>query len=302
MDARITKQRLANQLSYDWMKIIAAAIGVIFLFLVIFTTIATSPTNAQCFTVYAYTDLKSGEDANLIADTLKTTKTLSYETLKVEFEAFGGNDYANEAFTARRAAGQGDVMFISDNEILNEDGTLKTASALKTFCVNYAGVGRDTEEFFAECEEYLNGFFGDWRTGDLDEEKAKQAFLIRNEKDKRFKRDAQIQAGIESEFARLNDLRDDLRFVYDCFERGLFSHTYFTPEGETTAQAVAIRVGGTGMSGLTRLLYHLNEDGTAASNTINLIVFDNKDRNGEMEYETVTFRRYLAETYENVQA
>lgn len=280
---------------------IAAAVGIIFILAILFTTISTKPTDAQCFTVYAYTDLKTGADANLLADKLQTTKTLSYETLKVEFEAFGGNDYANEAFTARRAAGQGDVMFLSDYEETEEDGTVKSASVLKTFCKNYAGVMRNTEEYFEECEEYLNGFFGDWRTGTLDEERAEQAFLSRNAKDKRFRNEAKIQEGIADEKVRLNDLRDDLRFVLECFERGLYTHTYFTPE-EGEAEAVAIRVGGTGMSGLSRFLYHVKADATTTSDGVNLLIFDNNGRNGEMEYEAVTFLRYLAETYENVQA
>ena len=67
MDAKITKSRLANLLSYDWLKIIAAILAVVFLLIVFFTTIKTRAREEQIYTVYAYstTDSVSNEDPDM---------------------------------------------------------------------------------------------------------------------------------------------------------------------------------------------------------------------------------------------
>lgn len=49
MDARITKQRLANMLSYDWLKIIGAIALAAVVFCVFFMMIATRATAGQTF-------------------------------------------------------------------------------------------------------------------------------------------------------------------------------------------------------------------------------------------------------------
>ena len=53
MDARITKQRLGNLLSYDWLKMLIAIVIAVFLIILLFTMTATRVTNAQTFAVYA---------------------------------------------------------------------------------------------------------------------------------------------------------------------------------------------------------------------------------------------------------
>ncbi len=93
MDARITKSRLANLLSYDWLKIIAAILAVVLILIVFFTTIKTRARDEQIFTVYAYSTpdsvsegdadmtLYSGADADAFSDRALANGVFSYDVL-----------------------------------------------------------------------------------------------------------------------------------------------------------------------------------------------------------------------------
>ena len=113
MDARITKQRLGNLLSYDWLKMLIAIVIAVFLIILLFTMTATRVTNAQTFAVYAYTDLTAGKDFNSLGSTLKTNEVLSYDILETKTEKFSADD-RYDIFSLRRTVGEGTVMFISD--------------------------------------------------------------------------------------------------------------------------------------------------------------------------------------------
>lgn len=305
MDARITKERLANLLSYDWLKMIFCAAAAVLALVVFFTTVRTVPTEAQTYTVYAWTDLYSGDDSPHLKDALKKGGVFSYDILDVTTESFQGNAYSEATFTARRAVVEGDCMFLSNAPEYAEDGTETKASALHDFIKRYPGIVLDTQKYFEDCKAYLNGFYGgDWQNGALDPAKAEACFRARNTGDKRFKKQSAIAAGIESEKARIEQLREDLKFVLNCFEKGIFSFTQGKDE-DGKEFACAVRVGGAEMSGLSRLYYYPAEregQKVNASETLNLVLFDNGTSDGDMKYESVSFLRYLATTYQNAQA
>lgn len=306
LDARITKERLSNLLSYDWLKMILCAIAAVLVLAVFFTTVRTMPTEAQTYTVYAWTDINAGDDSTGLKDALKKNGVFSYEILKIQSESFQGNSYSEAAFTARRAAGEGNCMFISNQPPkYAEDGTVSEPSALQDFLSRYPGIVLDTEQYLKDCENYLNGFYGgNWKEGELDGAEAEKCFRARNTGDKRFKKQESILAGIESEKERIAKLRGDLLFVEKCFEDGLYSHISGTDEinGEFSC---AVQLGGGGMSGLTRLYsYVVERDGSTvkSSEALSLVLFDNGSKSGDTKFESVSFLRYLAETYRNVQA
>ena len=174
MDARITKSRLANLLSYDWLKIVAAILAVVFLLIIFFTTIKTRARDEQIFTVYAYSttesvsggdvdmELQSGEDANGFASHALSSGAFSYDILSVEFENFGSNNYSEQLFTSRRMAGQGTVMFVSDyiSPDKDPDETELISSLDLLFSDASAEFALDTKQYFSDCEAYLTRFFG----------------------------------------------------------------------------------------------------------------------------------------------
>lgn len=312
MDARITKERLSNLLSYDWLKMIGAVLAAVLVLSVLFTSLATRPTLAQTFEVFGYTDLSYGSDYAGLGDKLQEKKTFSYEILTVTVESFGNSTYGSTMYAARRMAGQGDMMFLSDYEVYGEneetgEEELVAASALKTYIEAYSESVLDTQKFLADAESYLDAFFGgEWQTGELDEEAAARAFRERNSDDKRFRTEASKLTGIEQEKQRLLKLRDDLLTVNDALARGVISHTVIEGAGEDGAdKACAFRVGGAQMRGLSDLFYYdVEKDGKTvkSSETLSLVIFENYDAEGDILYDDVSFLAYLVKTYEGTQA
>ena len=303
MDARITKQRLSNLLAYDWLKIVIAIAFSVAVLSVFFTMVRTRPTDAQTYTVYGYTGLHRGKDFNTIDESLKSG-VFSYDILETTTESFEGNAYSTAAFTARRAAGEGTVLFVSDFDADGEEG--EKVSDLHNLITEYLiqanteretlGLVVDAREYVAEGAQYLKRFFGEnWREGTLDEAAARECFEARNSKDKRFRfNKAKYEAGVKSEYARLEKLREDYIFVLDAFEAGTFSYTEHTTDMGNT-YAVGIRLGA--LKNISNLFYYTDASGAQTAQELNLTVLNNGDGLGDLKYETYTFLRYLAEKY-----
>ena len=194
MDAKITKSRLANLLSYDWLKIIAAILAVVFLLIVFFTTIKTRARDEQIYTVYAYSttdsvsdgdpDMKllNGDDGGTFAENALDGGAFSYDILNVEYENLGSDSYSDTIFNARRMAGQGTVLFVSDYISPEKDPEeTEPVSSLDLLFLDATDTfALDTKQYLADCEAYLVRFFGeDWRSGALDEEEAED--LLEND-------------------------------------------------------------------------------------------------------------------------
>ena len=303
MDARITKQRLSNLLAYDWLKIVIAIVLSVTVLSVFFTMVRTRPTDAQTYTVYGYTGVYRGQDFNTIGDSLKSG-VFSYDVLETTVESFEGNAYSNAAFSARRAAGEGTVLFVSDFDEDGEEG--EKVSDLHSLVTEYLiqpdteretlGLVVDVREYIAEGAEYLKRFFGEnWREGSLDEEAARACFEARNSKDKRFRFNREkYEAGVKSEYERLEQLRKDYIFVLSAFEEGTFTYTEHTTAMGNT-YAVGIRLGA--LKNIANLFYYTDGSGAQTALELNLTVLNNSDRLGDLKYETYTFLRYLAEKY-----
>ena len=306
MDARITKQRLANMLSYDWLKILGAiALAAVF-FCMFFVMIATRATDGQTFYVYAYDGLDAGRDFNLLENSLLDKKVFGYDILNTGSEAFkSGGMYGNSVFTARRSAGEGRVMFVSDVRTTDENG--KENSTLLGF-MDYAGEEResfglflDPEKFLADCKTYLSGFFGeDLSAEEPDAGKVRETFMARNAKDKRFRSAAKKEEGVAEERKRVKKLKEDYLTVAQAVGDTL-SYVSYTTEIKTHVIGFSMNA-----LNLTPLVYYTVEDEeegvTVQSNKdVALCIFDNGTREGDLKYETVNFLAYLLKTYGTAQ-
>ena len=301
MDAKITKQRLGNLLSYDWLKILVAIAVAVTALTVFFTMVRTRPTGAQTYTVYGYSGLQRGNDFLSLEDSIEDV--FSYDILKVNADSFDGNRYQEMAFTARRAAGEGTVMFVSDYVLDDGNEETKEMSDLSLLAQNYlsdrAGdeansLLLDTKKYLADAESYLQKYFGEnWREGTLDEAAARATFDKRNGKDKRFRyRKSKYEQGVVQEYARLNKLREDYLFVLKAFEENKLSHTEYTADDGQT-YSVGICLGALNI----RNLFYYTVDGVQSGEKVNLIVFNNGERMGDLKFETFSFLRYLVERY-----
>lgn len=320
MDARITKQRLSNLISYDWLKMLVTILVFVLVLVLLFTMTATRPRKDQEFAIYAHTDLQTDRAFSSLGDTLEEKKVFSYDILSVTTEGFSGNNYASATFTARRAAGQGTVMFMTDNptykkdengnDVLDENGerVIETQSELYQFAAGAIdensitlGAVYDTEYYFSLCEDYLVQFFGDdWTTSDtLDGVRTIEESFARNEKDKRYRSDESKVQGLEDERERVLQLREDYIAVQKAFDEGKLSHTVyeFEEDGKTYEKSLGINVGGLNL--LKNLVYYTDSAGARTTKNVNLVIFYNNYLDGaDLCFETVSLLRYLVETYQ----
>lgn len=318
MDARITKQRLSNLLSYDWLKIIATIAAAVAMLVVLFTIIRTSPTIAQQYVVFSWGSIIPAQNSADLAEDLKDR--LSYDILKVEMENFADSTLGNSAFEARRGVLKGSALFVSnyhspdlkENEMNDFERACNVGLVHAGMPIEYLGLYYDLNDYFSGCEEYLVRFFGEeWETAPvLDGQEVEDCFLARNGKDKRFKTNAQKEAGIALEEARLNALREDYIFVRDNgFEKGFgaedstLTFTTYTSKGYdlgedehvTPTYTVGINLGK--LSKISDLFYYKDASGNRATAEVTLLLFDNGERLNDLKYESVTMLRYLLEKY-----
>lgn len=309
MDARITKQRLGNLLSYDWLKILLSVVAAVAVLAVFFTMVGTRPTSAQTFTVFCHEELSAGSDFNTLADTLEKKEVFSYDILSVGTESFSGGS-STTIFNTRRSVGEGTVYFVPNEEpkYLEKDGEPVLGENGKPIIdeksnqliylsrgVVYNGESTqgdyfDTVYFLKECENYLSKFYSE--NGELDGEAVRKCFLERNGNDKRFRSKAKKEAGVLQEQARIEKLREDYLFVKSAFEGDTLSHiAYEMEDGNTYNFGVSLA----GLKGLGKLVNY----GTEGSAPVSLMILRNNYRDNNLRYETVSFLRYLVEKYKD---
>lgn len=220
MDARITKKRLGVMLSYDWIKIIALAAAVILFWTFMFSWTATKLTAAQEFTIFSYRGTYVGEAFTTSSAKLKKEGVFSYDIQKVSAQdiTLGGSEM-EQVMEARLSTGEGDVAFVPDtlegvSETLKfkaEDGTEYTPTYLEQFVNRYvssiAELADETKGLLARTKAYLDPLYGGNATADavMDEAAVEKEFRarIKRLKDKRFKKQSEIKAGLEQEKARV---------------------------------------------------------------------------------------------------
>ena len=302
MDAKITKQRLGNLLAYDWLKILAAIVAAAVVLSLLFTMVGTRPTEAQTFEVYAYTDVGTGDDFYGLSDNLKK-KAFSYDILKVTTENFSDDGYASTVFTARRAAGEGSVMFISDVDEFDEEGKLTRRSSLYTMSENAVltesrhGGYYDTEYFMALSRAYLQRFFGEDLSGPLNEEEAEEEFLSRNAGDKRFRSAENKLLGIGQEKERLQGLREDYLVVEGALASGKLAHRKVTYGEGDAAVTYSPAFDVTALDQITKLFYRAGGEAPTAEGLCVMLIYNDYGKGASLAYDTLSFLSYLVETY-----
>lgn len=318
MDARITKPRLSNLLSYDWLKILVAVAIAVAALSVFFTSVKTRPADEQTFTVYAYNDVRPGTDAGALSDDLMEKDVFSYEILLTQVENFslvaGTNGlYSGSIYATRLVNDARTVMFVCKLDDAESESYSAVKQLIEVNGVSAAGARNgflDFEEYLGDCESYLKGFFGDdWRNGALDETKANDCFYSRNSKDKRYRNDEQKAEGALSELERLEKLRRDYAVVSDSFQSGILSYATITVEDESDEEDgvpagtynCGVSLGK--LSKLSRLYYTATEteEGSVYSAAdVSMILFNTAalgDKTNDLRYETVSFLAYLVSEY-----
>ena len=322
MDAKITKKRLSQMLSYDWMKIIAVAVGVIVVWSLVFSMTATRIIPSQAFGIYAYTGTTVTTRFSSLPERAKDF--FSYEVIEFKTEDIntGGKEYAYQIMEARLTTDEVDVLFVphvAGGDIqYTLDGEQKTTTYLEDFLYRfYASAYRlDGENgYLTKMEKYLNDYYkGDYTNpNNVDEEKIETDFRakVKERKDKRYKTETKIQAGVQGEIARLKMYRQAFADFNDYLEKGYISlqevTLHFTDsEGKTNSVTGKFSINlcpdETLMGDLKKEVYYrvLDEETQEYKSSIqdmNILIIKDKVENYGFEFERLGLITHLVQTY-----
>lgn len=329
MDARITKKRLGHMLSYDWLKIVALAVGVVILWVLLFQMLATRATIGQTFYIYTYYDTTARNEKVNELSNLKAKGALSYDVLEVTDSALSNNEYLSQMLAAYMAAQQGDVFFITDVVPEDEEETKSSESAngIAAEDVKYsnwqsfisggyysafARLGdedmKDTKSdgkanYFDELEKYLNKFYsGDFKSGSLDEDAVETTFRSRMKKDKRYKTEKQIKAGIADEITRIESLKKSYERVKKALEADIISikptkiANDSNNDGIITDDEWITLCRGIDISKIERITdFIVNTDGSADGLT--MAIFDWANYQYHLQFEPITYLDFIITAY-----
>ncbi len=255
MDAKITKLRLSRMLSYDWLKIVGLAVAIIFFWVLVFTMTATRSIPSQIFNVGNYLGNDSVGDAlsKSVYDDLHNG-VFTHEVIEsgVIDLIVGDDSTAYQLLEARVATDELDLMFVSMQPDKNyattttaSDGSEETTYSqtyLQSFVYAYQyqlfDLDPESENgFFADMTAYLQKYYGeDYRAGTLDAKLVESDFRARiaRNKDKRYKKEAEIEKGLRGEIERLEKYRQALVDFYDYLKKGYIQPvtTSYTPTEE----------------------------------------------------------------------
>lgn len=307
MDARITKQRLGNMLSYDWLKMIGAVIAAVLVLSLFFTMLGTRPKSSQEFDLYLYTDAYAGDDFATIGNSLRSKDkgVFSYEILDVGAENFMSDSHGPQVYSTRVAAGEGTVLITSDVRKTDEEGNV-SSSMLSLASAGLYGTEQnahsgfyDARYYLEDCKNYLASFYGENFTAEseLDKDAARECFLKRNANDKRYLfSDKKKEGGILEEYARLEKLKADYFAVSAALEEGRISYREKTDaEGNTAVPAIAIG----NLKNIAKIATYRVEDEPQTAELV-LMFYRRSANSGDLRFESVSFLRYLVDKYDPV--
>lgn len=238
MDAKITKERLNRMLSYDWLKIVGFSVAAIIVWTLIFTMSATRITPAQQFTAINYFG-NVGTINTKFSTTLSSAYkdgVFSYEVIELSEVDVGGNaEYGSTLMETRVATNEGDVVFVPNIPNQGQSYTYQGETVYDSYQQNlvrhygYCLMNLDMDDedgYFNRMERFLNRYYGgNFQAEDaqLNVETVRADFLarIQKNKDKRFKKSAEIEQGVLDECERLEKYRAGLIEFYGYLESGL---------------------------------------------------------------------------------
>lgn len=212
MDSRITKGRLSNFFSYEWIiLIIVTAISIVAMEL-LYTVLGVRLTVGQQYKVYfdqgiyangaAFTDsLKFGSSDSVFSyDVLD----FSSETLTSEFNVL----------STRLTVYEGDAI-ITHSYVDEKDKETPWKNRANEVIDTFRII--DIDNFLKGAGEYLNFFIKD---GKLDNKAIENHFLERMKGDNRFRSNEEKRQGIQDEIKRFERLLDSYTYLSKAFEFG----------------------------------------------------------------------------------
>ena len=202
MDNRITKTRLSNLLSYDWLKIIAIIVAIVLVWSLAFTIGAPRASVGQTFGLFTYADFGVAESEGELLSDAKENGAFSYDVLDFGTRSLT-EDYFGTIMSAANSVREGDIMITSDFPEARD----KHKSRMRTFVDGYYSVVYDFDSLISDAKDYAlsHGVVESDGKFAIDEQVVESVFSARMEKDPRFrnKKSQKYLGGVKSESERI---------------------------------------------------------------------------------------------------
>ena len=226
MDNRLTRRRLFDLLSYEWIFMIVMCVVAIVFWELIYSVTSVKLTPGQDFKIYYDYTLSSTSDGEL-RQLIVERKTFSYDVLKFGAEDIDRN---NNVLSSRLSIQEGDIIFTDAvgikeyNEAIKKGETpenpIRAFSVIDTPSCRIASL----DEMLSNAQVYLKiNFFKDgyneqtvfdsYDSQNIDHAKVRSAFLKRNGKDNRFRSSSNKEQGIKLEIERIEKLYENVVFM-----------------------------------------------------------------------------------------
>ncbi|MBR2614721.1 MAG: hypothetical protein IKC71_03900 [Clostridia bacterium] len=235
MDNKITKKRLGEMLSYDWLKIIAFCALFVILFEILTSAFSVKLTKGQSFDIVVYPNVRVDGTKDFHSAVLDD-KAFSDDVLSFNITNLETTYYA-EVLSSIDESSEGDLLIIDNLKSFNKGDTdekyptsnMKGAIDkysiydfeslildAKTYLLTFTKDGLDS---FTEVE---NSSFSDC----FDESKIEKTFKERMKKDNRFRTEQDYKNGLDAEVKRIEKLFKEVKTFDKIFKEykdsGLF--------------------------------------------------------------------------------
>lgn len=310
MDAKITKKRLAQMLSYDWVKIVAFVVCAILLWTLIFQMTATRIKPSQQFRVYNhYANESLGDEFYNVYKKLAKDGALSYEVIEMNVTDLTRSEGEHiSVLDGAMRTDDGDVIFVpnvGDKSYKTEtDGVVSYKyTYVETFVGRYFPYLYNLDEndengYFNKLRKYLNEFYlnGYKDETSFDEEKVKTEFRKRVKKngDKRFKKAEEIERGAQLEVDRIQKYRAALIEFEEYVQSGVVTFTEITLENNGQVYAsgtlglnICPDVSKTGE--LKKQVSYLDENEVSTAKDMNVFFFNFDGVEDSFEFESLIY-------------
>lgn len=313
MDNRITKKRLSDLLSYDWILIIVVAVAAIILMELLFTFTSVRTTEGQRFN-YFYDENVSSDNDGVFIETVNRNNLFSFDIKEISSEALT-SDY--NVLSVRLSTYDGDVIFTDTFDSGEEGASVRAKTIIDGFKMFTFGDDTDEESILYNAKKYLSGFLADGKTdvsdyANLDENKISENFNVRAG-ERVYRND--INAGlisVKDEYARIKKLCEEVAYFQKVLDydktRGddsiFYSYKRFeqaAANGEevpTEYEQAAPKNYGINLTKLgekaRNTFYVRNKNNSAA---VVVLAFDFKAQIPDLQYETLSFINAIIRNY-----
>lgn len=336
MDAKITKKRLEHLLSYDWIKILLAAFAAVMIWILIFTMTATRITTTERFVIQNYYGVQYGERARIyggysygvieaeIVDNMRAGGGTFSDLFASNLELSEG-DIVLIADTPRNRQAkkdeQGNELKDAEGNVIYEYGESYLNAMIRTYGSRYFTRLDDSETskgYFTQMKEYLAKYYrteseetkvfsgvsltkASFDKDSLNEEAVETAFRarVKQNKDKRFKTEAQIVEGVKADKERIRSYLEVYENIFSYLEKGyveLTSVSISISEERALEGAYGINLcpsASTTMKNLKEHIYYNDFDGKITADNLNAVfmTFDKLDK--DFQYENLLYLNAL---------